>query len=308
MSINGNRAKSFGIERYGVTVCVAAISEHRYLFGASDRMLTTGGIIQFEPQQSKIKIITTSIALMTAGDSSTQDAIIKKVRADVDYRIKNDPSNWWSVADVAELYRKYESEINCKKAEDKFLIPLGLTYETFIAKQKEMDAQFIRQVANDLMGFAMPDVEAIITGVDVTGPHIYIFLRPQVICMDTVGFAAIGIGQWHANSQFMFAEYDPGKKLSESLLLVYSAKKRAEVAPGVGAATDMFTIGEQLGSFTMLRQDVIDTLKVIYKKERNRELSAARSARKSVQRYIEEIASSHTPKTQAPTTDIPTAD
>ncbi len=67
----------------------------------------------------------------------------------------------------------------------------------------------------------------------------------RAYCNNTIGFAAIGDGEWHAASQFMFAKYISHAPVAESMLLVFTAKKHAEVAPGVGTATDMFFIGPQ---------------------------------------------------------------
>jgi hypothetical protein len=86
-----------------MTVCVAAIckslvSDLPTILGASDRMLTAGDI-QFEPQQSKIVALTTSIAIMIAGDSAMQAEVMQNVNADVYRRIEAEPKNWWNVRD-----------------------------------------------------------------------------------------------------------------------------------------------------------------------------------------------------------------
>ena len=41
----------------------------------------------------------------------------------------------------------------------------------------------------------------------------------------------------------MFARQTINSPFAETFLLVYSTKKGAEAAPGVGVGTDMFTIG-----------------------------------------------------------------
>jgi hypothetical protein len=65
--------------------------------------------------------------------------------------------------------------------------------------------------------------------------------------LTTVGFAAIGIGKAHAESQFTFSGYWPIKPFHETLLLTHASKKRAEAAPGAGKATDVLVIGPGLG-------------------------------------------------------------
>src|ERR1700722_2346062 len=84
-----------------VTVCVAALSEFGAVLGASDRMITAGDV-QFEPDQGKIWELTTSIAVMTAGDSALQTEILQDVYQHVAKRIGTDPKDWWLLKDVAE--------------------------------------------------------------------------------------------------------------------------------------------------------------------------------------------------------------
>ena len=135
----------------------------------------------------------------------------------------------------------------------------------------------------------MPAVEALITGIDSTGAHIYVVTNTEVACRDAAGFAAIGAGCWHANSQFMFAGHTRFSPLPESLLLTYAAKRRAEVAPGVGVGTDMFTIGPQLGSYRQIEEGIINELANIYKRTRSRASRSLKISNREVNQYVEEL-------------------
>ena len=57
-----------------------------------------------------------------------------------------------------------------------------------------------------------------------------------------VGFAAIGIGAWHARSKLMQSGYTGTFGYAAALALMYSAKRTAELAPGVGKTTDIALI------------------------------------------------------------------
>ncbi len=280
-----------------VTVCVAAICEGHGVIGASDRMLTAGDV-QFEPQQPKIIFLSNSITAMVAGDSSMQAEIIQKVRADIHKRIDADPSVWWNILDVAELYRVYYNEARLKRAEQSILAPFGLDSNSFISRQKEMDAGFVRQIATELLNYEAQAISVIFAGVDTGGAHLYVANNDGISCLDNVGFAAIGVGYWHANSQMMFAKHTRWKSFPETLLLVYSAKKHAEVAPGVGEATDMFTVGPTLGSNVEIGDHVLKNLQRIYKVEQKREQRAATKAKETVKQYVEEILRSEASKGQ----------
>src|ERR1700676_754312 len=102
-----------GREETPVTVCVAAMYDSMGIIGASDRMLTAGDV-QFEPQQSKIRAITTSIVVMIAGHSPMQEEILQGVYVDARKKIDSEPAKWLNVGDVAEFYRT-----NCNAARNK---------------------------------------------------------------------------------------------------------------------------------------------------------------------------------------------
>jgi hypothetical protein len=224
--------------------------------------------------------------------------ILQDVGRDVMARVQAEPGNWWKLKDVADLYSKFYSEAKRRRSERAILVPLGLDHNTYIARQSEMSESLTRQLATELINFSIPKVEAIITGVDADGTHIYIVENGDVHCLDAVGFAAIGIGRWHANSQFMFAQHDRLKPYPETLLLSYAAKKRAEVSPGVGEGTDMFTIGPGLGSYIKIFPHVVDELEKMYRATREREREASVKAYNEVNQYVQNLIAAATPKEQ----------
>lgn len=271
-----------------MTVCIAAICEGATIIGASDRMVTTGSI-KFEPQQTKIISISNSISIMIAGDIGLQTEILDQVTTEVSTRINDDPANWWRVADVADLYSHHYKEVKFKKAESAILAPLGMDGDTFKVLQQQMSPKLVKELAGDLRKFRLPVTQVIITGIDITGAHIFTIADGNISCKDFVGFASIGIGGWHADSQFMFDRHNKTKPMPETLLLVYSAKKRAEVAPGVGEDTDMFVIGPRLGTFIPIGQHVLTKLEQIYNKTQFAIENANQNAKETVTQYVEEI-------------------
>ncbi|MDD3853914.1 MAG: hypothetical protein PHD40_09725 [Syntrophomonadaceae bacterium] len=270
-----------------MTVCVAAICQDG-IIGASDRMLTAGDI-EFEPLQPKIINLTTSIFIMVAGDSSLQSELIDCVRKDVNQRITSNPDNWWNVKDVADIYNQYYNYTRFKKAENQILSPLGLDNNSFINRQHEMDSSLVMQLSREMINFDLPATQAIFAGVDTSGPHLYVSNNGIISCQDIVGFASIGVGAWHANSQMMFSGHAKWKLLPETLLLVYSSKKRAEVAPGVGEATDMVKVGPALGTFFYIGDHVLKRLAEIYNSEREKEIKSINESKESINHYVEDI-------------------
>ena len=138
------------------------------------------------------------------------------------------------------------------------------------------------RLANELTEYQFAEeknglLEIIFLGVDNDGPllvggkkgtyvKIYVAEGDKLSTRTNVGFAAIGVGKSHAESQFMVAGYWPGKLLNEAILIAYSAKKRAESAPGVGKATDFISIGPKLGNFYKVEDGDLNRLDAIYAK------------------------------------------
>jgi hypothetical protein len=275
------------------------------IFGASDRMITTGDI-EYEPllteqtpvRTSTLKVIhlSNSIAVMTAGDVSIHSEIIQNLTKTVGARITQDPSNWWNLGEVTQIYVRYYDDLRRRRAESAILSPLGLSNETFIDRQSGMSSEFIQTITHQLTTFDMPIVEAIITGVDREGSHIYVLNNYNrnrsclVSCADIIGFAAIGSGSHHAESSFMLAGHHRNSPIPDTLFLTYLAKKRAEVAPGVGAETDMIMAGTNLGSLQNLFPVFVQQIDTIYKNFHTEEQQALATARLKATEWVDSLA------------------
>lgn len=258
-------------------------------------MVTTGDI-QFEPEQSKLWYFTTSIVAMISGDAALQTEILQDVEATVRERVTTKPDDWWNVKDVVDLYVHFYNAARLRRAELAYLTPLSLTYDTFIQRQKEMAPEFVGQLTVDLTNFQHRCGSLIFAGVDTTGAHLYTATDADARCRDAVGFAAIGAGRSHAASQFMFRKHSRQRGFSETLFLAYSAKKRAEVAPGVGRETDMFVIGPALGTFTTVDPRHLLRLEKLYQTNWRREGRARLQAEESVKKYLSMIGADATKK------------
>jgi 20S proteasome alpha/beta subunit len=281
-----------------MTVCVAAISEGRVI-GASDRMLTSGDI-EFEPLQSKIQAITNSVAAMIAGDMALQTEILINVMADVQSRIASDVDHWWRVKDVADLYFHHYEEARNLRTAQLLLHPLGLDHSTY----RNAPPDLVARIATDLVNFAMPQIEAVFIGVDEQGPHIYSVKNNGVLCQDWVGFAAIGVGSQHSNSQLMFAGHVKSKGMPETLLSVYAAKKRAEVAPGVGEGTDMCLIGPTKGTYMDIGEHVLSEMQECYDTILQEAQSARERMNGRINQYVEDLGKATAPQEQSSSANI----
>ena len=231
-----------------MTVCIAALctwpdNGSLMIVGASDRMLSAPDI-KFEPPQSKIYSFGKNVIALLAGDPYAQISICYETSLALEARKKANKSID-TVEGIATLFGDKFSKYRRDRAEARFLKPVGLCVQEFLARHSELDPNFVAQVTSDLKHTSL-DAEAIIAGKDDSGYHIYIVEDPgDVRCADAIAFASIGSGKNHADSQFMLARHSQHASFHTALLQVYSAKKRAEIAPTVGLETDYFYIGAE---------------------------------------------------------------
>lgn len=276
-----------------MTVCIAVRSEGMIIL-LSDRMITSGDI-EFEPPTSKIIALTTSIGMMYSGDSSLFAEIAQELIADVRARIGEDPGHWLRVRDVAFLYAKHWNEARLRRADIDVLAPYGLTRKTYAQDVMKLDPKVSEKISSELEKYSVPTVEVIIAGIDLRygvsapAPSIYHVFEGSPMCADQAAFAAIGTGGRHAESQFMLAKYAGTVLNGEALLLAYSAKRDAEVAPGVGKETDVFVFGGNVGNFFKLPDILMKKLEDEYQKVRLKDAQVRKKARTEVTRYLGEL-------------------
>jgi hypothetical protein len=115
--------------------------------------------------------------------------------------------------------------------ESTLLAPLGLTLNNYRDELHKFSDSAADQLLRDLINFEVPYTAVIFAGVDPLGAHIYVVEDGNIHCNDIIGFAAVGIGARHAESQFMLARHAWNTPLVDTTLLSYIAKKRSEVAP-----------------------------------------------------------------------------
>lgn len=236
-------------ERMGVpvTVCVASLFNWNYAradeqprFGhavvtASDQMITAGDI-QYQPRQQKMALITRRVLILIAGEYPTHSEAIQGTVRQIGSNTDATPHQ------VALIYGQEIQRIRRRSAEDRILAPLGLNTDSFLAQQREMSDHVVTAITDQLLNFGEHEVEALVVGSDGAHAHIYyVDSRGTVRCMDDVGFHAIGVGAWHAKSLLMQSGYIK-RNYAYALAQTFAAKRRAEIAPGVGSRTDMHLI------------------------------------------------------------------
>jgi hypothetical protein len=232
-------------------------------------MLTAGvgdADIEYEPAEvPKLFELTNSIAGLFAGEMFLQREILLRMAPLVTTRLEKDQS-WFGVAEMADVYQTAYNEVFHRRAEQEVLMPYGLTYTEFRDRNRDLAPTLHSEIIQEMRAFSLAYQETwtIIAGIDNTGTHTWVATGNSLACHDATGFASVGIGARHVSSQFMLAKYSWVKPLADTMRLTYFAKKRSEVAPGVGELTDMCLIGPTPGTLRRLEDAQISTLQGLY--------------------------------------------
>lgn len=247
-----------------MTVCIAALFDWRYgekdfgraVIAVSDRMLTAGDI-EYEPENMKVCFINRNVIVLTAGDVAVHSEALAHL-------MRRFPTKSFAkVEEVAAAYGEEIQAVRLRRASAEYLAPLGLDTDSFHAKQKMMLPDVVYDITNGLKSYPL-SIEAIVTGCD-EGADAHVFTvndRGVAISHDDIGFAAIGLGGAHASSQFMFSRYRRNINYFDALPIIYAARRRAEVAPGVGKTHD-FLIATR-GGWEPIRPKALDALEGCY--------------------------------------------
>jgi 20S proteasome alpha/beta subunit len=140
----------------------------------------------------------------------------------------------------------------------------GLTLEDFYRNQRTLHESTIIELNDEMDEFDL-GLDMIVVGVDRgSEAHVYQISNPGVaIPQDALGFVCTGTGQRHADVVFAYRKYTPSFPLKRAIYVAFEAKKKAEMAGGVGRTTDIQIIRSG-GSRKMLPQTVITELEKIY--------------------------------------------
>jgi len=249
-----------------MTICIAAICEGgKDVVVAVDRMFTVGPPlnVEFEPPVSKIDRIGPTCVALASGNSLYANEVISRGR------LKLGPAPCAPVIQVASTVKEEYALFRDEKIEETLVrASFGLDFESFRAKGGTLPAYLQPQpmiygqmvVRADQFNLTL---DLIIAGTDTSTGHIFSVAHPGTLYnFDKLGYNAIGSGAVHAVIALSLGRQTPQSSLENTLFSVYSAKRSAEVAPGVGKETEMAVISS--GEIQMCSDALMGALEKIY--------------------------------------------
>ncbi len=250
-----------------MTICIAAIcsDEHasagRAVVVASDRMVTMGGLTEFEHEVPKFSSLTSTVVCLMSGDALRGSQVSRETAV----ACASMPGI--GVEQVAEHVAQKYAQLRLQLAISLNLSPRGLTLEAYYGSQQQMLGQLVAGIDNAL---ATTDfgLELLIAGVDSDGGHVFQVGNPGGVAANLapIGFHAIGSGGLHAIQSMISFRHHPGSQLRDTVFRVFASKKRAEVAPGVGENTDLAIITTK--GLNVLSDKTLQNLDEIYEEFR----------------------------------------
>lgn len=228
-------------------------------------MFTNPGLsVEFETDEKKIEVLAERCVALPAGNSVFATEILDRVRERLGGN-QNPP-----FGQVAQFVREEYEAVRGSKYYETHIFPMlgvdfakhrnvGMPLPVYLEKQSGVFQQIMMMAQQFNLG-----VEFLVAGVDDSGAHVAHVGNPGVISqLQKLGHAAIGSGGIHALTRLSLAAQHRKRGLSETLADVYTAKRAAEVAPGVGDATDLAVIDMDRGVWSC-PQAVLDELEKIH--------------------------------------------
>ena len=246
--------------RNKMTQLIAALCNNgNELVVISDRMVSSeDDSLTFE-HETKIDRLSDCVCAMSAG-TIHEPEIVNDTCKEISDRN--------TIQQVAEILAQNYRKARRKHIEIVILSKYGLSsFDDFYDKQKLMQESTSKHIIDQLSDYDDFDLDLLVAGIDMdSGGHIYRIIDPGIPrSYDTLGFCCVGSGEDHADTVFAIYHYRKSLSKEKVLQIAHMAKKRAEMAGGVGISTDAWIIGN-LG-IARVMEETIDELDDYYHKQ-----------------------------------------
>lgn len=223
-----------------MTICIAALCDGgKGSILVSDQMITAHFPIGYEFENNeveKIVKINENVHALVAGDVLFADEVIGSARKQIILQ------NVHNFDGIAEILRNEYQVARRNRVGRQELEPRGMDLGNYFNLQQRLQPA-ITQMIDMAFKTYDPGVELIIAGKSDAGCHICTIRNPgDLICHDAIGFVTIGSGGPHAVYSMIESGYKKSLPKDSVREIVLKAKKRSEVAPGVGKETTVIEI------------------------------------------------------------------
>jgi 20S proteasome alpha/beta subunit len=246
-----------------MTVCIAGLADNkRAVIMASDNMITKQmPPVEYEHKElPKIIKIDPSFYVLVAGAVNNAMAVIDLAKD----QINRDEGHLSKFDKMCSCFKQYRLQ----KIESVILSANGFaSLKEFCLLQPQLNNNITISMQNMIERFNL-NIEMIL--VAVADKKCYIrFLGHPGDLFDPLEYATIGSGGLQATQSLISAKYSYKEDINTSAYLIFEAKKKAEVTPGVGEMTDMIVLyhkDDDKLSVKTISDEEIKKLKKVYDK------------------------------------------
>lgn len=220
-----------------MTICIVGICDSvngtaKTAIAIADRMVTAGDTEFEQAAFSKIIKLAANCVVLSAGSALVPTELFNATRT----KFSGIPTP--PIFDVVQEIKRNYVRLRTIRAEERYFRPLGLSVKDFVENQRSLDSTLVIRLSKYLEEARLggrAGLQILVAGIDTTGSHIHCVVDPGTSeCFDSIGYCSIGSGERHADSALIVNDYHVAMPVKRALYLIYEAKKRAEVAPGVG--------------------------------------------------------------------------
>ena len=226
-----------------MTVCIAALyGDGAGVILVSDRMVTAHFPIGYEFEyQEDTKIIALdgvdAVRVMLAGDVLRGNEVLDVAKAQLAHR-----EGGVTAPEATEVVREAYQKVRLTNVVQRELEPRGLDLDNYYSRQQGLLPQVV-QVVDQAMYNHDLGVQMLVAGQYGATHTIHSIQNPGIVLdHSSIGHGAIGSGAPHALYSLIEGDYVPSMSKDAVIELVQGAKKRSEVAPGVGKETTIVSI------------------------------------------------------------------
>ncbi len=218
-----------------MTVCIAGLANNdKAVILASDKMITKQmPPIEFEHDIEKIVQVFPNFYVLIAGTVNNAVDIIDRAKI----KIKENDNYSTKFDKFRQVYTDYRRE----KIENVILATQGFSsIADFQQRQNTLSKEIVMSIQN-LIANANLQTLMILVATENHKCYVKVINHPGDL-INPLEYAVIGSGDLHATQSLISAKYKKSEDVDTATYLVFEAKKRAEVTPGVGTLTDMIVL------------------------------------------------------------------
>jgi hypothetical protein len=239
-----------------MTICIAAIASNHnkdVIICATDRMISTSGLGQFEHDIEKYKLLGSNTVAMLSGDPLLFEELTKITPKEKSFKQIRDA-----------IYHNFQNKRK-EQIQREILDTFGLGRQSIIDMlEKEVNNKYTDKILDQISKFELE------TGMLLAG---FENGRAQICRIDEaytgeyrdIGFETIGSGDNQALNTLLFQRQSRKTPVLTALYNVYKAKRNSEVKQGVGKETDMLVLTEK--RVMLITPSQFEILRNIYEEE-----------------------------------------